>query len=188
MGKVFKIVGWIILLVIVYIWFSTVIKSCNPETPAGAIDAIVDGTEEMIDNTGEVITDAEEELFEGGDIDYSETEVEDFEPEEEIVEEIIDDTPPPKRYTQNTQTTSSSTTTSSGQYMIIAGNYLVQSNAKEMSKKLKNLGFESAEVANFDNSQYHTVIASRYADYGTAVEASSNLKAKGIDCYVKRKS
>ena len=105
--------------------------------------------------------------------------------QEEIVEEVIDNTPPPERYTQNTQT---ATSNSSGQYMIIAGNYLVQSNANEMSKKLKNLGFGSAEVATFDNSQYHTVIASRYSDYGKAVEASSNLKAKGIDCYVKKRS
>jgi hypothetical protein len=184
MGKVFKIVTWIIVLAVVYIWFSTVIKSCSNKAPDAALDAIGDGTEELIDNTGEMITDAGEVLFEDEDINYSEPEVEDFEPVEEIVEEVIDNTPPPERYTQNTQTTSSN----SGQYMIIAGNYLVQSNANEMSKKLKNLGFGSAEVATFDNSQYHTVIASRYSDYGKAVEASSNLKAKGVDCYVKKRS
>jgi hypothetical protein len=72
--------------------------------------------------------------------------------------------------------------------MLIAGNYLVQSNANEMRSKLSNLGFANAEVAIFDNSQYHTVIASRYSDYGEALESSSNLKAKGIDCYVKKRS
>ena len=72
--------------------------------------------------------------------------------------------------------------------MLIAGNYLVESNANEMRRKLSNLGFGNAEVAIFDNSQYHTVIASRYSDYGRALESSSDLKAKGIDCYVKKRS
>lgn len=186
MGKVFKIVGWIVLLIFIYIYFSTVLKSCGSETPSSAADAIANGTEEFIDDTGEAISDASEELFEDEDIGYTDGDekIEEFESEEEVVEEIIEEetienTPPPTRYTQSV---------SSGQYMLIAGNYLVESNANEMRRKLSNLGFGNAEVAIFDNSQYHTVIASRYSDYGRALESSSDLKAKGIDCYVKKRS
>jgi len=187
MGKIFKIIAWIIVLIVIFICFSTVIKSCGNDTATDTLDTITDSAEGLIDDTGEVIADAEDALFEDEDIEYSETEVEDFEPDDEIIEEeVIEDTPPPKRYTQTTS--SSANTSSSGRYMIIAGNYLVESNAKEMTRKLKNLGFGSAEVAIFDNSQYHTVIASRYSDYGNAVESSSTLKAKGIDCYVKKRS
>lgn len=188
MGKMFKIITWIIVLIVIYIWFSTVIKSCGNNPVTDAVGQVTEGAEELIDETGELLDGIDEDQFEGEeDLDYTDESGEsDFEEVEEIIEEeIVDDTPPPTKYTQTTSSTASSST---GQYMLIAGNYLVQSNASEMRKKLQNLGFSAAEVARFDNSQYHTVIASRYTDYGTAVRSSSDLKAKGIDCYVKRRT
>lgn len=161
MGKVFKIVMWIIVLSVIYIWITTVFKACK-HNAAKAAGEVVEGTEEMIDEASENIEEVSEELFEGGDeedIDYSSSDDTDFEPIEEveeiIEEEIVDETPP-ARYTKNTNTISE------GQYMLIAGNYLVESNAKEMRNKLSNLGYSSVEVAIFDNSPYHTVIASRF--------------------------
>lgn len=189
MGKLFKIIVWIIVLIVIYIWFSTVLKSCNSSSSAlEGITKVAEGVTEDIEGSipdidGETFeaeegfNDGSENTIEEQELDYSsEDELADL---ESALQDDVEETPPPERYTRST---------SSGQYMIIAGNYLVESNATEMNSKLRNLGYDNAEVAIFDQSQYHTVIASRYDNYSDAVVASSNLKEKGIDCYVKKKS
>lgn len=155
-------------------------NSCGNKAPNVA-EELVDGIENTVESTGEVISETTEEFFEDEEIDYTGEEVNDdsdFEVEEEIIDEKIMDSTPEPSYASN----------SSGQYMIIAGNYLVESNASEMAKKLQNMGYGGAEKVIFDASSYHTVIASRYSDYGKAVRTASDLKAKGIDCYVKKQS
>ena len=72
----------------------------------------------------------------------------------------------------------------SGKYLLVAGNFLVESNANAMVNKLIDMGYNSAEVSVFDYSQYYTVIASRSDDYTLAGNLSSELKRKGIDNYV----
>lgn len=191
MGKLFKIIVWIVVLTVIYIWFSTVIKSCNHRSSSSALDDISNSVEEIAEDIESNIPDIDGDTFEPeGSLDESDNTIEeqeiDYSTEDELADlesalqdDIIEETPPPERYTRST---------SLGQYMIIAGNYLVESNANEMNSKLRNLGYNSAEVAIFDQSQYHTVIAARYNNYSDAVVASSNLKEKGIDCYVKKKS
>ena len=46
----------------------------------------------------------------------------------------------------------------------------------------------AGEIVIFDRSQYHTVVASRFESYNTALQSASNLKQKGVDCYVKKQS
>jgi len=155
-------------------------NSCGNKA-SNAADELVDGIENSMENSGEAITETTEEFFEDEEIDYTEEVIEndnDFEVEDEIIEEKLMDSTPEPSYASN----------SSGQYMIIAGNYLVESNANEMAKKLQNMGYGGAEKVIFDASSYHTVIASRFSDYGKAVRTASDLKAKGIDCYVKKQS
>lgn len=183
MGKLMKIVLWIVVLAVVYLACSSLFKSCNG-TAADGLETMTEAVSDVAEGTTDMVTDVGEELFEdeeSEEIDYSDDEG--YEESEEIIEEeIIEDDPVEEtpRYTN--------TSSSSGQYMLIAGNYLVETNGNEMIKKLKNLGYGSADLAIFDNSQYHTVIASRYSDYNEALRAESSLKAKGIDCYVKRKT
>ena len=74
--------------------------------------------------------------------------------------------------------------TAQGKYLIVAGNFLVENNASQMVDKLVNLGYNSAEVAVFDYSQYYTVVASRTDDYALASSLSQEIKNKGVDCYV----
>lgn len=73
----------------------------------------------------------------------------------------------------------------SGNYVVIAGNYLVESNADAMIKRLKKAGF-SAEKVVFNLSEFHTVIVGRYKDNASAAKTAANLKAKGFDVYVKK--
>lgn len=186
MGKLFKIITWIIVLSVVYIWFSTVFKSCNNNAKEG-LDSAIDTIENVAEETQDAVTDVGEDLFEDEEDDEADAleddeEADTYLEEEEIIEEEIIDDPVEETPRYN------NSGSSSGQYLLIAGNYLVESNGNVMIKKLKNLGYSSADIAIFDNSQYHTVIASRYSSYNEALRAESNLKAKGIDCYVKRKS
>jgi len=76
------------------------------------------------------------------------------------------------------------TSSSSGNFLLVAGNYSIHGNAETMRSKLKRMGYDSAEIVNFDNSTFSTVLASRYNDYEAAVRASNALKTRGIDCYV----
>jgi len=180
MGKVLRIVMWIFVLSILYIWMSMTFNSCGNKA-SDAAGNLVDGIENTVEETGEAISETTEEFFEDEEIDYSteENDESEFEEavEEYVEEEIVEEKPTPS-YSSN----------SNGEYMIIAGNYLVESNASEMTRKLSNMGYSGAEKVVFDASSYHTVIASRYSDYGKAVKTAGELKAKGIDCYVKKKT
>lgn len=78
----------------------------------------------------------------------------------------------------------SSPVSSTGRHMVIAGNFLQESNANKMVRKLSNMGY-SAEKVVFDNSQYHSVLAARSNDYSRVATVSSELKQGGVDNYIK---
>ena len=92
-----------------------------------------------------------------------------------------------RRESRPASTVSTSSSASGGRYMIIAGNYLLESNASAMVSRLKREGFASAESAVFDLSQYYTVVAGRYASKEEANRQSANLKSLGVDNYVLTK-
>lgn len=89
--------------------------------------------------------------------------------------------------TQETSRSSGNSGTSVGEYMVIAGSYLLEDNARKMIRKLQGMGYSNAEIIYFDQSQYHSICAGRYDAKSTAKETSSNLKGNGIDSYVHRK-
>jgi len=84
-------------------------------------------------------------------------------------------------------TRASSSSSSAGDYMVIAGNYLVEGNASEMVRKLKSSGYGDAEKVVFDLSRFYTVIAGSYDSQSLANSISSELNGKGIDNYVLRR-
>ena len=57
----------------------------------------------------------------------------------------------------------------------------------EMVKELMRKGYQDAEKAVFDLSQYYTVVAGRYITRTAASGASGELKRAGIDNYVIKK-
>jgi cell division septation protein DedD len=71
--------------------------------------------------------------------------------------------------------------------LVIAGNYIQESNAKELQKKLAKAGIKNTEVIVFDFSEFHTVIVGRYKDLASAKKMVSTLKSKGFESYTHQK-
>lgn len=185
MSKLLKIFVSVAGLALVYLWLASFFQSCGNKSDQSTddiamVDEISPGEEDIIDVSDE---DFFEEDAGTSEIAGNENSFEEL--EEQLVEE-----PESKPVPRSTSSVTSSGTQSgsSGAFLLISGNYLVKSNAEEMVRKLKNLGYSNAEVVVFDRSQYHTVIASRFSSYESALQSESKLKQKGVDCYVKRKS
>lgn len=177
------------MLMIVGIFFSLslIYQSCgkkNPDVPS------TEELSEKVEQIADEFTSEEENFFEDDDDEESTI---DNEEESSIDQDNYDDNQ--SNSEESTGSTSSYTpsasqsrTASAGGYIVVAGNYLLESNAGEMVKKLKSAGYSNAEKVVFDLSQYYTVVAGNYENKSLANSVSSELRGKGIDNYVlKRK-
>lgn len=183
MERLPKIIIMIAAMTAIFLWVSTAFNSCGDKDLIDEMEVVADQ-----DDTDVFSDDLGDDIF-GDEADDEDLIFEESEPveEEEYVETDftadVDDepayTPPPSR---------PASVTSAGEYMVIAGNYLIESNARDMINKLSNLGYGNAEIGIFERSQYHTVIASRHASRSAAIQASSDIKYKGIEAYVKKKT
>lgn len=205
MGRSLKIAVYVAILFLAYLWIATVAKSCNKQATTNATDDT-----EMVEDIADMESDEfEDDLFEDEEgSDYDETATTDgmgggtFDDDEEDssgidyteVDEIIENNNSPATPTTTRKSTptknkpvATSTSSYSGKYMLLAGSYLIEDNAKIMVKKLKKLGYPNAEMVVFDMSQYHSVCAGRYKSLSSAQQESSSLKRKGIDNYVHTK-
>jgi len=191
MGRLPKIILMIAAMTAIFLWISTAFNSCGTKA-----DDLLDDSAEFLDEVSDddLFDDADDDIFANdSDDDLFEDDFADdsfVEGDEADNSDYLD---PEPDYTTTTSapavTTSSPRTTSSygGEYMVIAGNYLVKSNANVMIRKLANLGYPNSDIGVFDRSQYHTVIAYRSDSYSSAMEVSNAIKRQGVDCYVKKK-
>ena len=190
MDKILKIVIYVSILFFVSIWISSVIKSCN------TTDDSLTSTEQV---TTDEIDDFEEDFFEdniGGEDDEYDSDMgggtvpssteSDFDTNYDEIDRALENT---ETYTttNTTASTYSKPTKSTGKYMVLAGSYLIEDNAKSMLSKLNRLGYDSPEIVVFNMSQYHSVCAYRSSDYNEAMRIANELKRKGIDNYVHTK-
>ncbi len=182
MNNLLKIVLSVIGISLFYLWMSSVFQSCGNKAQENSDDmALVD---ELSDDE-EIIDVSDEDFFEDGTEGIlNDATDESF---EELENNLIEE-PTNQVTAAPAKTNTRSNSSNSGSYMLVSGNYLVEGNANEMVNKLKNLGYTNAEVVIFDRSQYHTVVASRFSSYETALQSASMLKQKGVDCYVKKRS
>jgi len=163
----------------------------------GNKDEMEDETSVLVDDDSDVFSDdLGEDIFGDDDDDdedflFSETADSDSDDDDDTETDFTsvpsNDSKPDYSAPAKT-TTSSRPKSSSGQYMVIAGNYLVKANADQMIRKLRNLGYDNAEIGIFERSQYHTVIASRHSSNSAALSSANDIKYKGVDCYVKKKT
>ena len=181
MNRIISISLSSLVLIAVFFTMATVHQSCNSKSDGDALT-----TEEKAVQVADTFT--EESYFEEdgtGDADRDQEAPVNSDPSDVVSTTISDREDPPPTTTQPTPQVSSS---SQGRYLIVAGNYLVRSNADAMVSRLNKEGFNGAEVLVFDLSQYYSVVAGRYDARSNANRASESLKQKGIDNYVLTKN
>tara|TARA_B110000027_G_C16102095_1_gene293589 strand:- start:237 stop:848 length:612 start_codon:yes stop_codon:yes gene_type:complete len=198
MSRLLKILIYAVVLFFLFLWLSTIVKSCGSDNETNAPSTTTsntdDTTEEIYDeddffedeSAEEVTDDPSEMTTESEDkIEYTEIDT--------VVKEKLNqqESKPAKPITTTTQTkptksnnTRVSKVNSNGKYMVIAGSFLIKDNALDMKNRLSKLGYENSELVVFDLSQYHSVVASRYSTYEAALKISNELKRSGVDCYV----
>lgn len=76
---------------------------------------------------------------------------------------------------------------SSGDFMVVAGSFSQRINAEAQVKKLKQLGYDNARVEIFNGGSLATALVDRYDNYDRAKSLVTELKGKGVDCFVKKK-
>jgi len=196
MGRTLKILAYAVILFLTYLVITAALKSCKNDSK--------DVASAQVENT-----DAPDETYDDDDFfeEGSETssESDDFfgpEGEEKIdydeIDKALDESTSSKQdtyeepdYTTTTKPStpprSSTSSSSAGQYMVIAGSYIINTNAENMVLKLKKMGYANSEIVVFDQSQYYTVVAGRSDSYDGAMTVSGKLKSRGIDSYVHKK-
>ncbi len=160
-----------LLIIAIFFGTSAVYQACGK---SGKKSDPEENISDKVEQVADIYTD--EKFFEEDDIDNEESEEA---PPVKPVE--ADRTPDPAPVTPSSRLT--------GNYLVIAGNYLLESNADIMVTKLRTSGYSNAEKVVFDLSQYYTVIAGKYDQQSIANSISSELNGIGIDNYVlKRKN
>lgn len=89
---------------------------------------------------------------------------------------------------QETPQTITVNTGEEGDYLVIAGSFILEDNANAMAKKLRAMGYPNAGVVVFSASEYYSVVAVKHKTQEKAQLSVDALKRKGIDCFVKKKS
>jgi len=199
------------VLIFAGLWVMTIAKSCN--NPGGSAindltnkagDAIADGTDAVKDGVDDFMSDDEDDEFDDADFDEDGDEIFDDEDEDEDMddedeadfddeEDDFDD----ENVTKNSGSSSSDSGgnassgggSNSGSYLVVSGSYLTEANAVKEVKRLKKLGYNNAEVVEFDFSQYHSVCVKRTNSLSEARGVKNQLvnKHNVADAYVHKK-
>ena len=167
-------------LFVIALFFGTsaIYQACGKTKKKEDSESLAEKVEEVAD------TYTEEEFFEDDeDSGTSEPEYE----EEENYESTSTKTEPKQREESTPSFRNAAASSSGGEYLVIAGNYLLENNADQMVKKLNSAGYGQAQKVVFDLSQYYTVIAGSYETRTLASSISSELNGRGIDNYVIRR-
>ncbi len=189
MERILKILAIGVITFLIIFWISTGFSKCGADKK----------TEETITQDSlmnDEFPGSNEDIF--GDVAEEDNNTRETQErkKDENVDDYIDYTGDPKenvkpnkiKETKSNKVSKSinKSVSSYGSYFVVAGSYIVESNAKKMKTKLSKLGYNS-EVVVFDLSQYYTVLAGRFGTRSKASQAVRNLKSNGIDCYVQKK-
>lgn len=198
MGKALKIVFYVLVIALLFLWAMTVAEKCkNKKLNADQTEEVTDDLldESFSDDIGDLTDASDDEAIEDltDDIDSKDSDDNDEEvsfedlSSQESADDLADLTEPVvEKPVVKKPAQKPIQSTSNGQFLLVAGNYSVESNAQQMISKLKRMGYNNAEIVQFDNSNFSTVVASRFNDYDKATAAKGTLVARGIDCYVHK--
>ncbi|MCB0648556.1 MAG: SPOR domain-containing protein [Saprospiraceae bacterium] len=214
MNRILKILFLAIVFFMGYLWFGQIFKSCNkPKSDIGQYATDMEESQELPasdffeDDSLDGIEEAVDQNADSGEKPNGKNEPIDYNKLDEIIDNknqmagssekeekptVVSQPSTPAKAAEKTETKAApspavSYETSGSDFMVIAGSYLVESNANEMVQTLKKMGFSGAEKVVFDLSKFYSVSAGRYPDHEAASKAASKLKTNGIDCYVHKK-
>jgi len=200
MERILQILGIGVITFVLIALISSMANGCNSNKEVDKKDQ----TEIVADSTNTGDIDLEEDIFneesEDGKTDDSKTTAKAGSTENENIDDFIDysgesketKTTPSSTVKKSTNSKLSNTATkyqatSTGSYLVVAGSYLVRDNAAKMKRRLNGLGYNHAEIVNFDLSQYYSVLAGRFSSRSEAKEVVEILGRNNIDSYVHRK-
>ena len=183
MGRLVRVVLYAVVVLIVYFWAISLLTSYKEK------ENLKNATISETSDTSNVnIT---------GDTTLSENEiVSGYEELDKAIEELaVEEPSAPKIQEEKKPLTSPEPgedrhaiqTKGSGPFMVIAGSFIKEENARQQLKTLKSYGYNSAEIKIFVASEYHSVIVSRHANQADAERVVQDLKKKGIESFVKEK-
>ena len=201
MGPILRYLVIALFVVLGTSWLISSYQGCQSKSDSSLIDDL--------ENTADDSDLWEEDLEEGdiseADIDISD-DPEDLDAEIERLERDLagdfgDSKPNPAgaaplerskpKVTQVANPTRNSKTNYSpskgAQFLVVAGSYSKTPNANAMAQRLKSIGYDKAEVVEFDYSKYFSVLAGRFVNESEARSIASELQAEGIEAYVHRK-
>lgn len=196
------------ILIFAGLWIMTIAKSCNNSGSsainnatdkagnliADGADAVKDGAGAIKDGVDDLISDDEDDDFDDADFDEDGDEIlddddEDMDDEDMDDEADLDDEEDDMDENVRKNSGGSSSGIGSGNYLVVTGSFLGEANAKKEVRRLKNLGYNNAEVVEFDFSQYHSVCVKRTNSLSEARGLKNQLIDKhGVaDAYVHKK-
>lgn len=79
-------------------------------------------------------------------------------------------------------------TSAEGDFMVLAGSFKQKANAEAQVRRLKRMGFDDARVASFNGGSLAVALVGRFDDAQAANKLATQVEAKGIDAFVKRKN
>ena len=150
------------------------------------------------DDEGDIVKEDIEEALPAKDIDLDDEElgdydeiadeptVDDYTADQESEEYNDEDSTTPDAYDEE-ETADDDTDSTGGDYMVIAGSFTVKANAEREVSRLKDKGYDNAEVGMFNRGTYANVIVDRFDSVERAKELAKELKSKGIPAYVQEK-
>lgn len=191
MGRLVRVVLYAIVVLILYFWVVSLLKSYKQNQELkNAGNAIVEDT--ILQNVQDTSILDQESIF--NDSTSSGDEV--YEKIDETIEKLSgqpgtkivsekqkEEKPEVKQELKENPVKVSP----QGKYMVIAGSFIKEENARDQLKKLKALGYSKAEIKIFISSEYHSVIVSRHSSSGEAEKVVQNLKKNGVESFVKEK-
>ncbi|MFZ1704984.1 MAG: SPOR domain-containing protein [Saprospiraceae bacterium] len=196
MGRLIRVVLYSIIVLVMYFWITTLLKSYQQkkENQRTASLTVQDSTNSHSDSMGVLLNDellSDSDIISGGQVYEKLDEAIDGISDEEFTttaennhEEVVS-----KSKNEEKKETSSKGVSNQpgGQYMVIAGSFIKEENARSQLKKLKSIGYNHAEIKIFVSSEYYSVIVSRHTTQNEADKVVQDLKKNGIESFSKAK-
>jgi len=193
MARLIRVVLYAIVVLVLYFWVTSLLKSYQDNNQNQSPSQIVQDSLNTIPDTTDVQNG--EEIITDGDIVNSDRMYENL---DKAIDQLAGETdtkttksPEPQQKnvvsTDNGKKENVVKTGTTGPFMVIAGSFIKEENAKIQLKKLKTFGYHSAEIKIFVASEYHSVIVSRHGSESEAELVVQDLRNKGIESFVKQK-